>query len=122
MRPLPRFARPGAIVLPLLLAACSTDPGRPAAPFPVLGALFSPVNDPAARAERGALEVLVKANHPALMAQIIAGGGPTLTRALDAAGVPANDRPARIIQLQSNAGLYQASPSALIAALAVYGG
>jgi len=122
MRPLNQAAGMVALTALALLAACSTDPARPGAPWPGLGGLFSPVSDPAAQTRRGALELLVKANHPALMADIVAGGGATLTRALDSAGVPAADRPARIIQLQSNAGLYQANPGALIAALAIYGG
>jgi hypothetical protein len=70
---------------------------------------------------RGAVEVFVKSNHTALIDEIGAGGGPTLTRAFDIAGVPAADRPARVIQLDANLGLHAASPAALIRALLLYG-
>ena len=55
---------------------------------------------------RGRVEVLVKSNHPALIDQINAGAGSILIAALYTAGVPATDRPTRIIQLQSDLGLY----------------
>lgn len=98
------------LILPVLftfLAACTTD-----------GDLrdFAPLASP-----NGAVEVLVKSNHPALIAEIDAGGGPLLTRAFDAAGVPEQDRPARTLQLQGNLGLYDANPGALVTALSVYG-
>ena len=54
----------------------------------------------------GRVEVLVKSNHPALIDQINAGAGSIVTAAFDTAGVPATDRPTRIIQLQSDLGLY----------------
>ena len=43
------------------------------------------------------VEVLVKSNHPALIDQINAGAGSILIAAFDTAGVPATDRPTRII-------------------------
>lgn len=69
----------------------------------------------------GAVEVIVKTNHPTLLAEISAGGGPTLTRAMDAAGIPAEDRPARIVSLQSDFAVYQGSPGALTSALRLWG-
>ncbi len=94
-------------VLCTLLAACTSD-----------GNLrdIAPMAGP-----NGAVEVLVKSNHPALIAEINAGGGPLLTRTFDAAGVPVQDRPARTLQLQGNLGLYDANPGALVTALSVYG-
>ncbi len=76
---------------------------------------------PAIGATNGAVEVLVKSNHPALIAEINAGGGPLLTRAFDVAGVPQQDRYARTLQLQGNLGLYDANPGALVTALSIYG-
>ena len=98
------------LILPVLftfLAACTTDGDlRNIAPL---------------ASSNGAVEVLVKSNHPALIAEINAGTGPLLTRAFDAAGVPEQDRPARTLQLQGNLGLYDANPGALVTALSVYG-
>lgn len=71
---------------------------------------------------RGAVEVLVKSSFPTILTEIETGGGPTLTRAMDAARVPIQDRPTRIIQLQSDFGLYEVNPNALISALMLYGG
>ncbi|MFZ3584600.1 hypothetical protein ACOI1H_20920 [Loktanella sp. DJP18] len=103
-----RFALPCLI----LLGACTGEN-----PFTgVTSALTAPDN------QRGAVEVAVKSEFPAIMAQIDAGGGPALTAAFDAAGVPSEDRPARIIQLQRDAGLYDANPGALTQALLVWGG
>ncbi|MCO4847545.1 MAG: hypothetical protein KC448_06190 [Yoonia sp.] len=70
---------------------------------------------------RGPVEVLVKSNHPALIDQINAGTGPILIQAMDTARIPDSDRSARIIQLQSDLGLYAANPGALVTALMVYG-
>lgn len=71
---------------------------------------------------RGAVELFVKTNHPALINEINAGGGPTLTEAMNTANIPTEDRPARVLQLQSDLGLYNANPGALVTALMVYGG
>ena len=72
--------------------------------------------------QRGAVELAVKAEFPQIMSQIDAGGGPALSAAFDAAGVPQADRPARIIQLQGDAGLYRFNPGALTQSLLVWGG
>jgi hypothetical protein len=40
---------------------------------------------------------------------------------MDAARIPERDRPARVIQLQSDMGLYAVNPGALVVALMVYG-
>ena len=72
--------------------------------------------------QRGAVELAVKAEFPQIIAQIDAGGGPALSAAFDAAGVPQEDRPARIIQLQRDASLYQSNPGALTQTLLVWGG
>ena len=67
------------------------------------------------------LEVYVKTNHAALVDDVAAGGGPTLDRAMDLAGIPESDQPTRALQLRTDAGLYDASPGALVTALTIYG-
>lgn len=98
---MPRF-----VLLALLLASC--------APVAFL--------DPGQGQRRGAVELAVKSAFPAILDEIDAGGGPALTRALDAAGVPEGDRSTRLAQLDGDLGLYAANPGALVAALLVYGG
>jgi hypothetical protein len=82
-----------------------------------LGALVDPVQ----AQRRGAVEVAVKSAYPGIIAEIEAGGGPSLLRALDEAGVPPQDRPARLVQLRGDLGLYDANPGALVTALLLYG-
>lgn len=116
---MPRSALP---LLLLLLAACASGESNG---LPVLFPGFEigrAATDPAYAQRRGAVELFVKTNHVALLTEIAAGGGPALARAFDLAGVPAADRPARIIQLEGDRGLYEANPGALISALMVYGG
>jgi len=106
-----------------LLSGCSTDTIQ-------LGNLFTtPISGLTTTASsaiydqrRGQVEVFVKTNHPALIDEINGGGGPTLTQAMDIARIPYEDRPARIIQLQSNLGLYEVNLGALITAFMVFGG
>jgi hypothetical protein len=78
--------------------------------------------DPGEAQRRGAVEVAVKSAYPGILEEIDAGNGPNLGRAMDAAGVPPGDRPARVIQLRGDLGLYEANPGALVAALMLYGG
>ncbi|EPX83331.1 hypothetical protein ruthe_02957 [Rubellimicrobium thermophilum DSM 16684] len=97
--------------LPLLLAACAASPGLN------VGALMNP----AEAQRRGAVELAVKTAFPGILNEIAAGGGPSLTAAMDAAGVPPGDRAARILQLQGDISLYGSNPAALAAALLLYG-
>ena len=76
---------------------------------------------PADAGRRGAVEVAVKAAYPGILDKIEAGTGPNLQSALEAAGVPPGDRPARLIQLRGDLGLYESNPGALVAALMLYG-
>lgn len=107
----------------VLTSACTQDGGHMGNPLmlPVTGA--STLFDNAAYAQRrGTVEVIVKSNFDAIVSDIASGGGPTLTEAMETAGIPPRDRPARIIQLRSNLRLYQSNPGALVTALMVYGG
>lgn len=110
-----RFA-PAAL---LLLVACGPQ-GAP---------LFSPfdpvqngINAAAYSQRRGSVELIVKSEFPAILRDISSGSGPALTRAMQAALIPQQDRPTRALQLQGDIGLYSANPGALITALMVYGG
>ncbi|WP_322889050.1 MULTISPECIES: hypothetical protein [unclassified Yoonia] len=108
-----------ALILPLILAACTTDPSNPGMP------VFTPLTamtDPGYAQKRGQVEIIVKTNYDAIRRDIDAGGGPVLVAAMDAAGVPMQDRPTRVIQLQSDMGLYDVNPGALVTALMVFGG
>ena len=71
---------------------------------------------------RGAVELVVKSDFAGVQRDIRAGGGPVLTAAMDAARIPASDRPARVVQLQRDLPLYGESPGALVLALTTYGG
>lgn len=104
------------ILLPLSLTACAPGGGVQNPFTGVTSALQAPDS------QRGAVELAVKSEFPSLLAQIDAGGGPALTAAMDAAGVPVEDRPARLIQMRNEADLYAANPGALTQALLVWGG
>lgn len=111
------------LIATLMTSACSQEANHLGNPLllPISGA--STLFGNAAYAQRrGAVEVIVKSNFDAIITDIRNGGGPVLTEAMDTAGIPLRDRPARIIQLQSDMGLYQSNPGALVTALMVYGG
>ena len=70
---------------------------------------------------RAEASAVVSANHPELIAQIAAGGGSTLSAAMDAAHVPAEARAGLIVTLQSDLPLHASDPEALVVALMVHG-
>lgn len=86
-----------------------------------VGRVFDQTANAVNTERRGAVELIVKTNHTALLAEIAAGGGPTLTRAMDAAGVPAGDRAARILQMQGDLPVYRSNLEALTTAFLLYG-
>ncbi len=105
----------------LLATACaeaSTLFGRPLS-VPVTSA-GPAVGTDAHNKRHGQVEVIVKSSFEAIKDDIRDGGGPALTKAMNAAGIPARDRPTRVIQLQSDADLYNAAPGALVTALMLY--
>ena len=107
----------------LFVAACSQEANHLGNPLllPVTG-VSTAIGNAAYAKRRGEVELIVKSNYEAIKTDIRSGGGPVLTKAMDAARIAAADRPARIIQLQSDMGLYQTTPGALVTALMVYGG
>lgn len=105
----------------LLISACSSDPNHLGNPVLLpLSGLSTGFGNAAYTQRRGQVELFVKTNFTDIKNDIRAGGGPTLTAAMDTAGIPAADRPTRIIQLQSDMGLYENTPGALVTALMVY--
>ena len=103
-------------LLILLLPLCACTNGL----NPLQSSLMTPA-EAAAHAERRAqVEVFVKTNHPVIVNDILNGGGPVLTQAMQIAGIPGAEQPARALQLQSDAGLYQSAPGALVTTLMLY--
>ena len=110
------------LITACLLAACSQGAIAPGNPLQSPAhATNSVLGSAAFEKRRGQVEIVVKANYEEIKKDIQAGGGPILTKAFDTAGVPDADRPTRILQLQSDAGLFQTSPAALVTALMLYG-
>lgn len=111
------------MIVVLLTAACSQEASHLGNPLMLpFSGVSTVIGNAAYEKRRGQVEIVVKANYEAIKQDIRAGGGPILTKAMDTAGIPERDRPTRIIQLQSDIGLYNASPGALVTALMVYGG
>ena len=106
-----------------ILAACSGEANHLGNPllWPVTG-LATAAENAAYNQRRGQVEVIVKSNHPQIIADIVAGGGDVLTDAMTAARIPDVDRPARVLQMQRDLALYESNPGALVVALMVYGG
>lgn len=105
------------------LAACTGEASHLGNPLwlPVSG-ISTAAENAIYNERRGRVEIWVKTNHQSLLAEIKSGGGSALTQAMDIAGVPVPDRPARIVQMQGDLALYSGSPDALVVALMVYAG
>lgn len=107
----------------LILTACGSEPnhlGNPLLwPFQVVS---NAAQNAAYDQTRGAVEVFVNTNHPALIRDIRAGGGATLSQVFDIANVPAARRAPHIAQMQSDIGLYETNLDALVVAIMVVSG
>ncbi len=116
MKPLP-------LICCVFIASCSGEANHLGNPLllPVYG-IGTAIDNAAYAQRRGAVELIVKSNHPSLLAEIEAGGGMILDEAMDAAQIPAEDWAARTTQMQGDLPLYRNNPSALVVALMVYGG
>ncbi len=107
----------------ILLAACSGEANHLGNPlFLPISGIGTAAENAAYNQRRGRVEVIVKTNFDQILRDITNGGGAVLTEAMDAARIPDADRPARVLQMQRDLGLYQANPGALVVALMVYGG
>lgn len=104
----------------LLIAACSEGANHLGNPitWPTQG-IGTAIENSIYGERRGRVEVFVKTNHPALIADIRAGGGAILSEAFDIARVPRSIRPAHTLQLQSDLQLYETNIEALIVAIMV---
>jgi hypothetical protein len=110
------------LIVAVLVTACTNDANHVGNPLllPFNGIRASMDNGGYSQ-RRGQVELTVKSNFPAIINDIRMGGGPALTEAMNVAGTQVADRPARIIQLQSNMAMYESTPGALVTALMVYG-
>lgn len=106
------------IPLALVLSACADSRFELYNPFN-----GNPINlDPQGYAERRAMvELEVKDRFPEVLRDIETGAGPDLSRAMDAAAIPTEERPARILQLQGDLEIYRGNPDALITQLLLFG-
>lgn len=112
-----------ALILLTFTAACTTQANHVGNPLMLpVSALGNAINNAAYSGTRGQVEVFVKTNHPALVADIQRGGGPTLTEAFNIANVPAAVRARHTLQLQSDLALYSNNIEALIVAIMVVSG
>jgi hypothetical protein len=104
-----------------ILCGCSADPNHVGNPLLLpFSAVSTGIGNAVYSHRRGQVEIYVKTHHTAIVTDIANGGGDNISQAMDIAGVPDQDRPARLIQLRSDQALYQTSPEALITALMVY--
>ncbi|SMX31350.1 hypothetical protein [Octadecabacter ascidiaceicola] len=103
-----------------LVAACSNEANHLGNPLLMpLNALGTRIGNAVYNERRGKVEVFVKSNHPALVADIQRGGGPMLTQAFEIANVPKPVRAPHTLQLQSDLALYSNNIEALIVAIMV---
>ena len=111
-----------ALILITAISACSNGANHLGNPLllPISG-ISTAIGNGIYGQRRAKVEVFVKSNHPALIAEIGDGGGSTLDQAFDLANVPASDRDAFVLQAQGDIVLYQNNPSALVTAFMVYG-
>jgi len=113
--------------LPLLfltfIAGCTGEANHLGNPFllPING-LGTAIGNAGYNQTRGQVEIFVKSNHPALIADLRAGGGSILTEAFDIANVPQSARAPHTLQLQSNLQLYESNLDALVVAIMVVSG
>jgi hypothetical protein len=112
--------RKSAVLSMIFVAACTGEPNHLGNPLSWPTAGIGPAIENGVYGQRrGQVEVFVKSNHPALIADIRAGGGTTLSEAFDIARVPYAIRPAHTLQLQSDLALYSSNIEALIVAIMV---
>ncbi|WP_296420516.1 hypothetical protein [Pseudooctadecabacter sp.] len=109
-----------AVLFLVVLSACSSQPNHLGNPllWPV-NAVSNAFGNANYAATRGKVEVFVKTNHPALVADLRAGGGPALTQAFDIAQTPQPVRGPHTLQMQSDLSLYETNIAALITAIMV---
>jgi hypothetical protein len=111
-----------SLILLILLAACSDEANHLGNPFLLpVNALTSATENAIYNQRRGRVEIAVKSTFDQIIPEIQAGGGPAISTAMQEAGIPLQDRPARITQLRGDIAIYDGNPGALVTALMVYG-
>lgn len=112
-----------AFIFMTLTAACTGQANHLGNPLLApINALGNRIGNAVYSEKRGKVEVFVKTNHPALIADIQRGGGATLTQAFDLADVPQAVRGAHTLRLQSDLALYSNNLDALVVAIMVVSG
>jgi hypothetical protein len=102
------------------LAGCSSNTNPIGNPLMLpLRAIGNATSNAAYNQARGQVEIFVKTNHPALIADIQRGGGSKLDQAFDIANVAPNVRAPHTLRLQSDLALYNSNLDALVVALMV---
>jgi hypothetical protein len=76
---------------------------------------------PGGRPGDGEVQVFVAQNHPALVADVEAGGGPVLDGAMAVARVNPATREILLLRLQSELPLYRRSPLAMASVITAHG-
>ena len=110
-----------SLIFLIFVAGCTGEANHLGNPLLLpVNALTSVTENAIYNERRGRVEVAVKSNFNQIIPEIRAGGGPTVTEAMEIAGIPLSERPARLIQLQGDIGIYEGNPGALITALMVY--
>ncbi len=111
-------------ILSLLLgAACSGEANHLGNPLALpLSGIATGLGNARYNQTRGQVEVFVKTNHPALIADLRAGGGESLSAVYDIAAVPALRRAPHTLQLQSDLQIYEGNLDALVVAIMVVSG
>lgn len=111
-----------SLILLILIAGCTGEANHLGNPLLLpVNALTSATENAIYNQRRAKVEVAVKSTFNQIIPEIRNGGGQALTEAMDAAGVPVAERPARLIQLRGDIWIYENNPGALITALMVYG-
>ena len=110
-----------SLILLILVAGCSQEANHLGNPLLLpVNALTSATENAVYNQRRGRVEIAVKSTFDQIIPEIRAGGGPAISTAMDEAGIPLQDRPARITQLRGDIGIYENNPGALVTALMVY--
>ena len=103
-----------SLLLFVILAGCTNGFTLP------VNALTSAEENAIYQSRQAEVEIIVKSDFDAVIRDIQTGGGPTLTQAFDAAGIPAEERATRAFQLNNDIGLYAGNPGALVTAIMIY--
>ncbi|NDV01067.1 hypothetical protein [Pseudoroseicyclus tamaricis] len=115
-----RLAALPLLLLPALAACAGTAPRDNPVTWPFYAARAA-AEDPGYAARRAEVERLVKSDPPAFWAEVDAGGGPTLSAAYAAAGVPPARQPYVLAALSADDQIYGSNYPLLIAAFMANG-